>query len=68
MVGSIIQQQPQGGPCRRGAEKGHFQFGGSTVLVILEPGRVRVDPDIEEKSRRGVETLVRYGEGVATAL
>jgi hypothetical protein len=26
-----------------------------------------VDPDIEEKSRRGVETLVRYGEGVATA-
>jgi phosphatidylserine decarboxylase len=68
IVGSIIQQQPQGGPCRRGAEKGYFQFGGSTVLLILEPGRVRVDPDIQEKSNQGIETLVRYGEGVAIAL
>jgi phosphatidylserine decarboxylase len=63
-VGSIVQHQPAGGPCERGAEKGYFQLGGSTVLIILPPGRVELDPDIEKYSRRGIETRVRYGEKV----
>jgi len=67
IVGSIVQDQPSGGPCARGGEKGYFQFGGSTVLLILEPHRVAVDADILEKSNQGVETLVRYGAAVATA-
>jgi phosphatidylserine decarboxylase len=64
MVGSIVQNQPQGGPCRRGQEKGYFQFGGSTVIVILPPGRAAIDADIAEYSSQGIETLVRYGERV----
>lgn len=64
MVGSIVQFNPRGGPCRRGEEKGYFQFGGSTVIVILEPGRVHIDADIRQYSRRGIETLVRYGEAI----
>jgi phosphatidylserine decarboxylase len=64
MVGSIVQHQPAGGPCRRGQEKGYFQFGGSTVIVILPPGRAVIDPDIAEHSSQGIETLVRYGERV----
>ncbi len=67
MVGSIVQCQPHGGYCRKGAEKGYFQFGGSTVLLILEPGRINVDTDIVNYSRRGIETRVRYGEAVGTA-
>ncbi len=67
IVGSIVQNQPHGGPCRRGGEKGYFQFGGSTVLLILEPHRASVDADILEKSSQGIETLVRYGAAVATA-
>jgi phosphatidylserine decarboxylase len=67
MVGSIIQHQPHGGRIRKGAEKGFFQFGGSTVLLILEPGRICVDADILHYSRRGIETRVRYGEAVASA-
>lgn len=68
MVGSIVQRQPQGGPCRRGREKGYFQFGGSTVLVLLQPGRVIIDDDIARYSAEGIETLVRYGESVARIL
>ena len=64
MVGSIVQQQPLGGECKRGQEKGYFQFGGSTVLVIIQPGRVKMDDDIVHWSQQGVETLVRYGEAV----
>jgi phosphatidylserine decarboxylase len=66
MVGSVVQLQPDGGPCRRGQEKGYFQFGGSTVIVLLESNRVRMDDDIMEHSQQGIETLVRYGERVGT--
>jgi phosphatidylserine decarboxylase len=64
MVGSIVQHRPDGGPCRRGQEKGYFQFGGSTVLVLLERSRVTMDADIAHYSGRGIETVVRYGESV----
>lgn len=64
MVGSIEQHQPHGGPCTRGGEKGYFQLGGSTVLIIIPPGRVTIDDDIWRHSRRGIETLVRYGEAI----
>jgi len=67
MVGSIVQCQPHGGYCHKGAEKGYFQFGGSTVLLILEPSRIRVDTDILKYSRQGIETRVRYGEAVGIA-
>jgi phosphatidylserine decarboxylase len=68
MVGSIVQCQPHGGYCRKGDEKGYFQFGGSTALLILEPGQIKVDTDILNYSRQGIETRVRYGEAVATAM
>lgn len=64
MVGSIVQHQPGGGPCRRGGEKGYFQFGGSTVILVLGPGRITIDPDIQQHSVKGIETLVRFGEQI----
>lgn len=68
VVGSIIQHLPNGGPCRRGQEKGYFQLGGSTVLIILPPGRVDIDDDIMKYSDRNIETLVRYGESIGRHL
>ncbi len=60
-VGSIVQTYTPGAPVARGGEKGMFLFGGSAVIVLYEPGRIRVDGDIVEQSRRGIETLVRVG-------
>lgn len=68
MVGSIVQHRPHGGYCRRGGEKGYFQFGGSTVILVFGPDRVTMDPDILEHSARGRETLVRYGEPVGRTI
>ena len=43
------------------ASKGWFAFGGSTVVYIFEPGRIRLDADLIEQTGLGRETLVRLG-------
>lgn len=63
-VGRIVQHQRQGGPCQRGQEKGYFEFGGSTTILLFKAGVVQLDEDIAAYSARGVETLVRYGERI----
>ncbi|MEB3204423.1 MAG: phosphatidylserine decarboxylase [Candidatus Sericytochromatia bacterium] len=64
-VGSIVQTH-EPGPVTRGQEKGHFAFGGSTTLLLAEPGRVRFDEDLVAASLRGVEVQVRMGSAIAT--
>lgn len=49
----------------RGDEKGYFLFGGSTVIVLGEPGAWRPDADLLEQTANNRETLVRLGERVA---
>lgn len=60
-VGGIVQTYEPGRPVERGAEKGFFKFGGSTVVQLVEPGRVEFDADLAGASARGYETLVRFG-------
>lgn len=55
------------GPIRRGQEKGMFYFGGSTVILLLEPGRARLNPALLAASARGQETLVRQGQRLGGA-
>ena len=49
---------------KRGSEKGYFEFGGSTVILMFEKGAVVPDTDIAKNSREGFETVVRMGERV----
>ena len=63
-VGKIVQQHPSGGEFRRGEEKGYFEFGGSTVILLFQPGKVKMDEDIAEQAAAGIETIVRYGERI----
>lgn len=44
-------------------EKGHFEFGGSTVVLLVGP-QVRIDADLLEASACGIETAVRLGERI----
>jgi len=48
----------------RGEEKGWFELGGSTVVVLLQAGVVEIDSDIVEWSAKGVEVRVRLHERV----
>ncbi len=65
LVGRICNHQ---GAARvsRGQEKGMFQFGGSSVVLLLEPGRIALDEDIRRNSEAGEETLVKMGERIGT--
>ncbi len=65
-VGSIVQTYTPGVPVRRGDEKGYFQFGGSTVIQVFEPGRVVFDADLLAASAAGQETAVLMGERIAS--
>ena len=66
LVGKI-ENHRQGRVFRRGQEKGAFAFGGSTILLMTQKGRVCPDQDLLEYSRRGIEVSVRQGEAVGRA-
>ena len=65
-VGTIIQTYAPG-RVERGQEKGYFRFGGSTVVMLLEAGRVAFDDDLVTTSRRGLETFVKMGSSIGSA-
>ena len=66
LVGKIVNHH---GPAsvRRGQEKGYFQFGGSTVVLLMKKDTAILDGDILENSRNGIETVVKFGEKIGTA-
>lgn len=66
-VGKIVQTF-SGSQFQRGQEKGYFLFGGSTVIVLGQPGRWKPDADVLAQTAQGRETLVRLGEKIASAL
>lgn len=60
-VGKIVQSY-KGSEFERGQEKGYFLFGGSTVIVLGEPGRWRPSEDILQYTKNGKETYIKLGD------
>lgn len=48
----------QGDHVARAEELGYFKFGGSTLLVLFEPGFMQFDDDLIDNSNSALETLV----------
>lgn len=65
MVGRIVNQTTSG-RFQRGAEKGKFEFGGSTVILITSAGAFEPLPDIRSASASGAEYSVRLGQAVGS--
>lgn len=63
MIGRIVNFHRKA-RVRRGQEKGYFQFGGSTIVLLLKEKTVQIDGDILANSAEGVETIVKYGEKI----
>ena len=68
MVGKIMNDHPEARTVERGCEKGHFEFGGSTIIVLLEPGAAQIDETYFQNTAQGQETPVRYGQAVGVSL
>jgi phosphatidylserine decarboxylase len=66
-VGSIVNTRCSG-HVEKMDEKGYFKFGGSTVVLLFEPGRIRFCDDLVVNSDAGKETLVKVGQPLATAI
>ncbi len=66
LVGRICNYH---GSCQveKGEEKGRFEYGGSTVILLLEPGKARPDRVFLENTAAGYETLIHMGEKIVTA-
>ena len=61
MVGRIVNY-PNCEKFTRGQEKGKFEFGGSTIVLLLQKDSVKVSEDILQNTAEGMETLVKMGE------
>ncbi len=67
MVGSIIQTYT-GNFVKKGEEKGYFKFGGSTVVLLFEKNKIRIDDDLLINTLKGYETVIREGERVGVSM
>ncbi len=45
-------------------EKGYFNLGGSTIVLLLQPGAVDWDRDLLDNSAAGIETKLPFGERI----
>jgi phosphatidylserine decarboxylase len=67
-VGSIHQTYTPDQPIKKGDEKGYFEFGGSCLVLLFEPGRIAFDSDLVANTKQGYETRANFGQSLATKL
>ncbi|SCW55890.1 phosphatidylserine decarboxylase [Ruminococcaceae bacterium YRB3002] len=68
LVGKIVNEDKGASEVVRGAEKGHFEYGGSTIIVLVPAGTAVIRDDIYDASLEGVEIPVKLGEEVGRSL
>jgi len=67
MVGTIQQLYVPGRPVPKGEEKGLFKFGGSCVVTIFQPGKIKFDADLVQHSAENLEVYAKMGERLGVA-
>ena len=61
MVGKICNEKKE--IFKKGEEKGHFEFGGSTIIVLINSD-VKFNKKIIENSKKEIETIVKMGQNI----
>lgn len=64
MVGKIINNHTVNTNVLKATEKGKFEFGGSTVMVLIPENKVIIDEDILKNTAEGYETEIKIGEQI----
>ncbi|MBL9134869.1 MAG: phosphatidylserine decarboxylase [Verrucomicrobiales bacterium] len=64
-VGSAQFTYDERQPVSKGDEAGYFRFGGSAVLTLFEPGRVRLSEDLLSATASGLELYAKVGDAMA---
>ncbi|MGN0595546.1 MAG: archaetidylserine decarboxylase [Hominimerdicola sp.] len=62
LVGKITNKNTSGGVrVQKGEEKGYFEFGGSTIVLLVEKDKIRLAPDLLRNTKQGYETKILQG-------
>ncbi len=56
------------GRITKGSEKGYFEFGGSTIVLLFREGCVELDSDIWDNTAEDCETIVKMGERIGRSI
>ena len=64
MVGTIIETYKANSEVEKGDEMGYFAFGGSTIVVLIDKEKIKIDADILENTKNRIETFVKMGEKI----
>ena len=48
---------------KKGEEKGYFEFGGSTVVVLMED-KIKINEKIIDNTKKDIETIVKLGQSL----
>lgn len=67
LVGDICNKHQQA-IVRRGQEAGHFEYGGSTVILCIEKGMAEILPEIKTRASDNQELAVKMGQMVGIAI
>ncbi|MBQ6860228.1 MAG: phosphatidylserine decarboxylase [Clostridia bacterium] len=62
MIGKIVNLDKT--KFKKGEEKGHFEFGGSTVIVLINKD-IEINEKIIENSEKDIETIVKLGQKIS---
>lgn len=65
MVGKISNYH-QEKEVKKGQEKGRFEFGGSSIVLLLDSNKVTLDERFIKNTESGYETMVLMGQKIAT--
>ena len=67
MVGKITNHKLSG-RIARGLEKGYFEFGGSTIVVLVKKDKLRFNREFIKKLKKCKEIPVCLGDYIATKM
>ena len=67
MVGRIVNNHKEGN-YKKGEEKGKFEFGGSTIVLLIEKDKIVLDEEFFENTFNGHETFVKCGECIGKVI
>ena len=61
-VGAIKQTYSPQTLCKKGQEKGYFEFGGSCIIMVFAPGAITFDEDLIASSKEQIEVKAKMGQ------
>ena len=67
LVGRIVNLEGQG-MAERGKEKGFFEYGGSTIILLVKKDMVKLNQDLINNSQAGIESPVKMGQVIGAKL